>query len=606
MNESDTNEALAPLSSIALDSSLVASTNSATNSEPNSVTETVGSLADLDVGSMKMVRVGGTPVALIRTEAGVHAIDNACPHQGYGLVTGDLADGVVTCQWHNWKFDAATGTCLVGEEDVACHRVEVADGEVAVTVTKPSAEERRATLWPSLRRGLERNYVGQMARDSARLLESGSTPAQIMAEALRVAAPKADDGVGHEMAMAADALAIAEVRTGDDAFLALVQGLSGLSEETRDYPPNPVPGGDPTIDIEAAVEAEDVGAAMSGLIGRIERGDEPSAVRATIINAVSAHHRGYGHGIIYTQKSFELLDRIGWDLAPDLLPHLLNRITHHTREDTLPYMRKAMRELTSIDLEALAAEAESWSDRPDPDWDPGRFADRLLTADQAPIVAAADLMRTGVGVEGVLDAATLAVSERLLRHDLDVEFDNNQLFGWLDITHGLTTARAARWAWRNHPSPAAIRSALFAVWLAYDTGRSERRHDRAAARAPLDHWVDENIGATTGGTAIETIDDAVVWRRPEEAVALALTADRSAVAEQLRDASLADRAGSFIVMAHLVKTSQAAIEEANVLDSPVPLAAAARFLAAPRLERFVARASAESADFIRTGSPPKR
>ena len=160
----------------------------ATPSEPradNTATATV-QLEGLDVGSMKMVRVGDTPVALIRTETGVHAIDNACPHQGYGLVTGDLADGVVTCQWHNWKFDAATGKCLIGEEDVACHRVEMGDGEVSVTVTRPSNEERLATLWPSLRRGLERDYVGQMARDSARLLESGATPSQIMAEALRV------------------------------------------------------------------------------------------------------------------------------------------------------------------------------------------------------------------------------------------------------------------------------------------------------------------------------------------------------------------------------------------------------------------------------------
>ncbi len=578
-----------------------APTDSATASIP---------LDDLEVGSMKMMRVGDTPVAVIRTEAGVHAIDNACPHQGYGLVTGDLADGIVTCQWHNWKFDAATGQCLIGEEDVACHKVEIANGEVAVTVTKPSVEERQATLWPSIRRGLERNYVGQVARDSARLLETGATPVQIMGEALKVAAPKADEGIGHEMAMAADALAISEVwaetRTGNEALLALVQGLSGLSEETRGYPVNEVPAGDVGINIEGAVEAEDVKAAMSGLIGRIERGDDPAAIRSTVIDAVSAHHRGYGHGIIYTQKSFELLDRIGWDLAPDLLPHLLSRIIYHTREDTLPYMRKAMRELSSLDLGAIATEAEAWSARPDADWDPSAFVDQLLQADQAPILAAAELMRSGAGVEGLLDAVSLAVSERLLRHDLNVEFDNDELFGWLDITHGLTTSRAARWAWRHHPSPAAVRSALFAVWLAFDTGRSERRHDRANAAAPEGHWAEGVLEERGQGLQVDTLADAVIWRRPDDAVALALTQSRDTVADGLLDASLADRAGSFIVMAHLVKTSQAAIQEADVIGSALPLAAASRFLAAPRLERFVARSAAESADFVRTGAPPKR
>ncbi len=296
-----------------------------------STSQVVGHLDDLAVGDMKMVKVGDTAVALIRSETGVHAIDNACPHQGYGLVTGALADGVVTCQWHNWKFDAATGRCLVGEEDVPCHRVDISGGdngsadgegggEVTVTVEKPSRAEQRARLWPSLRRGLENDYVGQMARDSARLLDAGASPVQIMAEAMKVAAPKADDGIGHEMALAADALAIAEVRSGDDRLLALVQGLSGLSETTRGYPVNPVPSADASIDVVAAVEAEDLDAAKAGLMGRIERGDDPAALRATVIDAVSPHHLGYGHGVIYTQKSFELLDRAGWELAPISCP----------------------------------------------------------------------------------------------------------------------------------------------------------------------------------------------------------------------------------------------------------------------------------------------
>ncbi len=574
------------------------------NSEVRSTTETVAKLDDLAVGVMKMVKVGETAVALIRSDDGVHAIDNSCPHQGYGLVTGSLADGIVTCQWHNWKFEAATGRCLVGEEDVPCHRVEIDNGEVAVTVEKPSPEQQRQRLWPSLRRGLENDYVGQMARDAARLLESGATPVQIMAEALKVAAPKADEGVGHEMALAADALAIAEVRNGDNpasqdaALLALVQGLSGLSETTRGYPVNTVPPGDPAIDVVAAVEAENLEGALAGLMGRLERGDDPAAIRSTIVDAVSPHHLSYGHGIIYTQKSFELLDRTGWDLAPDLLPHLITRIVYSTREDTLPYMRRAMRELTAVDLGPLA-EAAADATMVDVDWNPGAFADVLLQAADAPITTAADTIRAGAGVDGLLDAVVMAVSERLLRHDLEVEFDNAEPFGWLDITHGLTTARAARWAWHRHPGPSALRLALFAVWLAFDTGRSERRHGRAVAHRPLDDWVG-------GSRDVDTIGDAVLWRRPDDAVTLALSGEADLVADQLLDASLADRAGSFIVVAHLVKTAQAAVEESVRSGSALPMAAAARFLAAPRLERFVARSVTESADFVRTGRPPRR
>ena len=100
-------------------------------------------LGELTPGTMRMVTVGGHPVALVTTERGTFALDNACPHQGYGLVTGTLAGDTVTCQWHNWKFDVATGRCLLGEEDVACHPVTVADGEVRVTVRRPTPAETR-------------------------------------------------------------------------------------------------------------------------------------------------------------------------------------------------------------------------------------------------------------------------------------------------------------------------------------------------------------------------------------------------------------------------------------------------------------------------------
>ena len=52
--------------------------------------------------------------------------------------------------------------------------------------------------------------------------------------------------------------------------------------------------------------------------------------------------------------------------------------------------------------------------------------------------------------------------------------------------------------------------------------------------------------------------------------------------------------------------TQAAREEAEFTGSPLPLAAAARYAAAPRLERFVARNVAEAQAFVRTGRPPKR
>lgn len=53
------------------------------------------------------------------------------------------------------------------------------------------------------------------------------------------------------------------------------------------------------------------------------------------------------------------------------------------------------------------------------------------------------------------------------------------------------------------------------------------------------------------------------------------------------------------MVAHSVKTTRAAIVEARRLGSRAPLAAAARFLASRRRERFVYNATLEAIDFTR-------
>jgi hypothetical protein len=148
---------------------------------------------------------------------------------------------------------------------------------------------------------------------------------------------------------------------------------------------------------------------------------------------------------------------------------------------------------------------------------------------------------------------------------------------------------------------------LFATWLLFDTGRSERRRRAIAEARSLDQLVEELPSRSNGGGGVSgELASAVAYRDAGRAVSLALANDRSTVSAALADAALADRAGSFIVMAHLIKTSEAAGREAAATGSPLPLAATARFLASPRLERFVARNVTESIDFVRSGRPPRR
>ncbi len=75
--------------------------------------------------------VDGRSYALFRVNGEIRAVDGACPHAGGPLAEGTVADGVVTCPWHGWTFDARTGCSLDPPgRDVARYPTLVEDGNV--------------------------------------------------------------------------------------------------------------------------------------------------------------------------------------------------------------------------------------------------------------------------------------------------------------------------------------------------------------------------------------------------------------------------------------------------------------------------------------------
>ena len=528
-------------------------------------------LDDLPVGTMKMIKVDGHRVCLVRTSDGLHAIDHACPHEGYGLTQGDLDGDLVTCAWHNWKFRVTDGVCVQGEEGVQTHHVAVADdGAVEVSINRPDPATRRPQLFASLRQGIEREYTGQVARDVVRLLQADANPGELIWEAIAHGAPRAEFGWGHSIASATDCLAMIDLYEGDQRALPIVQGIMGIAESERNRPVNLPPDPSPTQESTAAafrtaIEAERTTDAQAYVLAAIERGDGADDLRPWFTSVVSDHHLSYGHGAIYTQKAFELLDMIGWDRAATVLPHLIPTLVYGTREDKLPYMRPFMRALAGVDLAAVAdiVAADGWSD------DGTLLAALLGDRRTAPVEATVAAVRSGASVDDVLDVVVQAVSERMLRYDVAGEFDFADDFGWLDITHGLTYANAVRWHHANAVAGGAVSSThllrlvLFTTFLAHWTGRHEW-HTSVGER----HEVEP------------------------------LAADLATYGAELQRQSLLDGTTAFIVHAHAIKMSRAAALESARSGSTLALDATARFIAAPKLERFVAATVSRSIDFL--------
>jgi len=532
-------------------------------------------VADIPDGQGKLWRHGDKRIALFRTAAGVYAADNRCPHQGYALTDGDIRADVLTCAWHNWKFRLTDGKCTFGGENIRTYPVSVRDGWVYVDTTDPAPEEIAPELFASLLDAMGDVDTGRLARDTMRLRAIGTPLADVVRTGVTYGATRAEYGWNHSLATLADCLTMAAAFEGPLSALPVIQGLATVSRTEVRRPPRPQP--DP-LDVVA--------------------GASPAEIRHAFLSAITDHFLGYGHPMIYCQKAFDLLDRIGWSQADTVLAPLVPAITWSTRYDRLPYMHRFLRAWQAAE-DDLAVRAPAGRDRgpavipghatalarPDPD------GLRRVLLDGMPedaVAAVAGAVRGGVPVPHIIDVIASVAAARLGRFDIASDTDDSQDAGWLDVTHTLTYTNALRWAWSVDPGPQVLRGVLHAAWFVQWTSK----FDTKGEPAPV---------APYPGSDPDAVLAAIRKRDPDQAVALVKGYDGPAapLESALTQAAAEDNSTASIMVAHAVKTTTAAIAESRTgTAGRAPLAAAARFLAAPKRERFVYQATLDAIDFI--------
>lgn len=80
----------------------------------------------------------GAQVIVIRSREGLRAFRNACAHQGLPLDRGvcDAEAGTITCPWHGFQFDSASGECFSAPQcQLEPFPLRVTDGVVWVRPT---------------------------------------------------------------------------------------------------------------------------------------------------------------------------------------------------------------------------------------------------------------------------------------------------------------------------------------------------------------------------------------------------------------------------------------------------------------------------------------
>lgn len=583
---------------------------------------------DIKPGQAKVVRVEDKQIAVFRLDEEKYcAIDNRCPHEGYPLVQGTMNDCVLTCDWHNWKFDLNDGKCTRGGEDVRSYPVQIDNGDLKIDIAEPDSNDSIPQFLKSIQAAMAENDDSRAARDIIRLLKLGVEEKKIFTEIALFGASR--DGEGndfhgwdHGMAVLLDSTKALRFYEGFDRVIPLVQGLSAVAEPRLRQGLRPMPEPvdiskygslhDARAEFRRFVETEQPEAAEALLRGLLASNPPREEIRAWIFAIVTDHFLSYGHRMIYAVKALQMLDVIGWEHAEQLLPCLAPTTVWATREDRLPYMRKFQARLRQVepelpDLFARQAAAQG-------NLDEAAFRRALLEGNSEDAFDSVDkALRSNVPVSKIIRAIALAAAERCLRFNISIDLDRSKEEGWLFVTHAFTHASAVREAYEMQPSPELLRAVYQAAYFVQYVRKPGNclldlpPEKRDPACSPLEHidWSD----------LAESSDEKLLDRLIEEIETLQYSAatrtargyletgrPASKLTAKLIKYAFADSAGVPIVLAHTIKTTVAAVEEFNALEGHphawLTIAAAVRFLASPKRERFAFYGALQAIDFV--------
>ena len=510
-------------------------------------------LADLQETGRKLVRLEGRAIALFQGGEGVFACANQCPHEGYPLIEGNFDNGcVLTCNWHNWKFDLASGETLMGGDRLKRYPTRVENGEIFVDLAETPAKQRRAAALSGLQGAFEKHEYDRMARELARYAAAGGDPRDAVTAAAIWTHDRLEDGSDHAVAVAPDWIALAE--QAPDPASALVPYLETVAYLNWDslrayrfpFPEAVLPWNREAF--LAAIEAEEEAAATARLRGFLDAGGGLDTLWPVLGRAALAHYQGFGHAAIYVVKTRQLIDLLGTDSAKPLLLALLRSLLRSNREDLIPEFRAYGPALARWDGKGGA--------RPEP-----------AAFHRLSVPAALDLAVSASGdpvalYHSLLDAAAwqlLTFDESVMtRTDAPVSQNNN----WLSLTHGITFANAVRHLAEEDPElwPAGL------LQIACFLGRNA---SIAGDRVALADWAVGDPQAFFEARALELYDHGE---------------------------------SEFIFLAHRVKVLMAVADELRRWpDAPwreILLAATNRYLSRPIKHKHALRTARQALDFV--------
>ena len=424
-------------------------------------------LDELQRDGVRVVSTGERTVAVFWHRDEVFAVDNRCPHMGFPLSQGTVADGILTCHWHHAKFDLSGGCAFdLFADDVAAFRSEVRDGEVWID-PQPQEEEAVAHWTRKLQEGLEQSLRLVIAKSVIGLCAAGRADI-VLDRAARFGVRNRAAGWSSGLSILTAMANVLPHLDPDDRPRALYQGVVHVARSVQGQPPD--------FDIAALTtdearpdqfrtwfrrfaEVRSRDAAERCLRTAAAVGLDAEQL-ADLLFAASTDHTfmDVGHTIDFANKACELLDAVGWDDAPDVLSSVIPTITGAQRmEETSAWQHPV--DLPSLLREAGDAldEALAVGEQHNEYWDAHRpVAESIL--DDPPDVSLrriVDAARAGAPLPELSLTVAYAAARRPLHFHISNEFGD-----WNTVHHTFTYTNAVDRAMQRAPSRELARAIL--------------------------------------------------------------------------------------------------------------------------------------------------
>lgn len=531
-----------------------------------------GRLEDLRAQGQLLTKVGRHPVVVFWHEDRAWAIEDRCPHLGLPLHQGTVETGLVTCHWHHARFDLSSGCTLdPWADDAPAYDVDLRGGDVYV---RPRADpDAKAHLRARLEDGLEDQITLVIAKSVLGLLDLGEPTSDIVAVGATFAARNRARGWGGGLTvLTAMANVIPCLRPGDRP-LALTHALAFLAGDVAGHAPrfalDPLEG----TQVDAGrladwyrrfIETRSGDAAERALATALaEDGTTRSEVEAMMFAAVTDHvFIDEGHTIDFTNKAFELVDLMGPESAPLLLPTLVQQTASAIRHEERSAWRHPHDLAALIDRTTLVAGAGTLTDA-----EVAELGRRILDDDPVAVVDA--LIGAGAGgasAEQLARAVAFAAALRILRFHTQ-----NDHRDWDTVHHALTTANAVHRAAVRNPTPELLRGVVHSALKVY----LDRFLNVPAARPPT-----ADTGSLTELAACWDAQGQVEEAGREAYGFLAGGGDPEELIAALGHALLVEDAGFHWFQAYEASVSQYQAWPEGSEEGRLILTAFARFLAA--------------------------